>query len=265
MITLSTKKVAIYRCVFADYDIVLDERVLIPEADYYLFTDNPALEVYPYKKILIDAKSEPGSLLNRRYKLTLPSQLISYDVTIYLDGNIGIFNNFRELIDEFLLSNSDIGLFRHPNHSSVEDEVALCIANNKASEQVLKDEVKFYSQSKYSKLDGLSDNSILFRRKPIEHVTAAMKEWLDLVKQFSGRDQLSLPFIRSKYSLKEYFFNFSPRTNGNKYFIVLPHNVLLTSSTKLKFLRFKIKFNLKKMLLFYLYSKFKIQGWYYVG
>ena len=51
-----------------------------------------------------------------------------YAVTIYLDGNIGIYGDIEELIDEFL-SDAEIGLFSHPNHNDIEDELELCLAN----------------------------------------------------------------------------------------------------------------------------------------
>lgn len=251
----SSKKIAIYRCVFGDYDTVLDECVVIPEADYYLFTDDPLLEVYPYQRILITSVEGSPAITNRSLKLIIPDRLVSYDVTIYLDGNIGVFSSLRKLIDEFLASKADIGLFTHPNHSSLDDEIELCILNNKSSEKELRAEVGFYSESAYPKLEKFSDNSILFRKKPTKNTTEALAEWFALVKKFTGRDQLSLPFIRSKYSLKEYFFDFSPRTRGNRYFIVFPHKIKSSSIWTLNSLKFRLKFRLKRVLRFYLFIK----------
>tara|TARA_A100001015_G_C14994126_1_gene715393 strand:+ start:1021 stop:1821 length:801 start_codon:yes stop_codon:yes gene_type:complete len=262
MIT-SPKKIAIYRCVFGDYDIVLDERVVIPEANYYLFTDDPSLEVYPYRKILITKVNDSPSLTNRSLKLVIPDRLVSYDMTIYLDGNIGVFSSLRKLINEFLASKADIGLFTHPNHSSLEGEIELCILNNKSLEKELRAELAFYSQSAYPKVEKFSDNSILFRKKPTKNTCEALIEWLALVKKFSGRDQLSLPFIRSKYSLNEHFFDFSPRTRGNQYFIVFPHKIKSSSIWTLNLFKFRLIFKLKKILLFYLFIKNSVHDKYH--
>ena len=56
-------KIAIYRAVFANYDTILDELVVVPNADYFLFTDDPDLRIYPYKlfaskEILINPPSQ---------------------------------------------------------------------------------------------------------------------------------------------------------------------------------------------------------------
>jgi len=259
----SPEKIAIYRCIFGNYDAVLDECVVVPEADYYLFTDDPSLEVYPYRKILITEGKDSPSITNRSLKLIIPDRLVSYDATIYLDGNIGVFSSLRILIDEFLTSKADIGLFTHPNHSSLDDEIELCISNNKSSEKELRAEVGFYSESAYPKLEKFSDNSIIFRKKPTKNTTEALVEWFALVKKFTGRDQLSLPFIRSKYSLKEYFFDFSPRTRGNRYFIVFPHKVKSSSIWTLNSLKFRLKFRLKRVLRFYLFIKNLAENKYY--
>jgi hypothetical protein len=256
----SPKKIAIYRCVFGGYDNVLDECVVVTEADYYLFTDDPLLEVYPYQRILITSVEGSPAMVNRSLKLTIPKELISYDMTIYVDGNIGIFSSFSPLIKEFLRSNADIGLCTHPNHATVEDEINLCIEKNKSSEKLMREEALFYSESNYPVLGKFSENSIIFRKKPNDNLSAAMSEWLGLVKKFSGRDQLSLPFIRSKYCLTEYFFDFSARKPGNPYCIAFPHNVSFYSSSAPEFIRFKIKFSLKRVYRRYLFFKaaFKI-------
>ncbi len=247
--------VAIYRCVFADYDILLDELVVLPNVDYYLFTDDPDLDVYPYRTIVIKDFLDNPSIANRSFKLNIPEELKCYDVTIYMDGNIGVLANIESLIDDFLFSNADIGLFTHPNHNSLEDEIELCMTNQKSSETALRSEVKFYSDLNTPKLEKFSDNSILFRKKHTEKFSAAMNEWLELVKEFSGRDQLSLPFIRYKYNLKEHFFDFSPRTRRNKYFIVFPHNIKQHAASNFEIFKFKSKFILKKVFRYCLYIK----------
>ena len=172
-----TKKIAIYRCVFGGYDIVLDECVVIPEADYYLFTDDRSLKVYPYKNILITDDRNTPSITNRSLKLIVPEILTSYDATIYLDGNIGVFSKLTTLIDEFIGSNADLGLFTHPNHSSLDEEIELCILKNKASKSDLRAEIEFYSESLTPKVEKFSDNSILFRKQPNQNITAAMADW----------------------------------------------------------------------------------------
>ena len=62
-------KVAIYRCVFSDYDIILPELQVYENIDYYLFTDNANLDIFPYKTIFTDSKYRSPSLDNRFIKI----------------------------------------------------------------------------------------------------------------------------------------------------------------------------------------------------
>ena len=75
-------KIAIYRAVFANYDTILDELVVVPNADYFIFTDDPDLRIYPYKTICIERNSDKPSITNRIFKLTIPDVLNTYAVTI---------------------------------------------------------------------------------------------------------------------------------------------------------------------------------------
>ncbi len=254
-------KVAIYRCIFSNYDIILPELKIYKNIDYYLFTDNESLDVYPYKTVVVESEYDSPSLDNRFIKIILPDLLATYDTTIYVDANIAIVGNFNILISEFCLSNSEIGLFSHPCHNSLEEEVELCIANNKASEEKLRNELNFYSNLDFPYRDNFSENSIIFRRKHSINMNNAMLHWFDLVKKFSGRDQMSLPTIRSQYNLREHFFDFSPRTPYNKYFVALPHKQKWgwTPSSIIKFLNYFIKFHAKSLLRYFIFYRNRIK------
>ena len=96
-----------------------------------------------------------------------------------------------------------------------------------------------------------SDNSIIMRSYNNQNIIDAMKYWFSLVEQFSGRDQISLPAVRSIYKLKEYFFDFSPRTKKNGYFAVLPHKVKQSSSNLNRVLNFFIIFYSKRIFYYF--------------
>jgi|APSaa5957512535_1039671.scaffolds.fasta_scaffold03863_7 hypothetical protein len=254
-------KVAIYRCVFSDYDIILPELQVYENIDYYLFTDNANLDIFPYKTIFTDSKYRSPSLDNRFIKIILPDILKAYDTTIYVDANIAIVGDFNILINEFWSSNSDIGLFSHPCHNSLEEEVELCIAKNKSSEMKLKNELNFYSNLDFPGSGKFSENSVIFRRKHSSNMNNAMSHWFNLVKKFSGRDQMSLPTIRSQYNLQEYFFDFSPRTPHNNHFIALPHKQKWGWGLPsiIKYLKYFIKFNAKSLLRYFIFYRSKVK------
>ena len=215
--------IAIFRCVIGNYDIVLRERIIIKDADYFLFTDRPDLNIYPYKTIHVNVIDHSPSLTNRNVKIKIPKILRDYDLTIYLDCNIAVLCDLSPLVAEFLSSEKEMGSLSHPYFKSMNDEINSCIKAEQASESVLREEIKFYNSLPDIPRARLSDNSILFRRKPSKKMLNAMNYWYELVKRFSGRDQISLPSVKATFNIDDYFFNFSPRSSGNQYFLVFPH------------------------------------------
>ena len=235
------KNVAVYRCLFNDYDYFLEDLYVTSNVDYYLFTDNQNIKSHNYKKILVETKEKNPSLDNRSLKLNIPDELLNYDLTIYLDTNICIVDDISSLIESFLSSKAEIGLFKHPYHNSINDDIDMCIESNKSNAEIIKKELDYYESLGLVPRDNLSDNSIIFRKKQNENMLNAMKYWTHLVKSFSGRDQISLPMVRSKFNLNEYFFNFSPRTKDNNYFVVFPHKPKYKKTSLLEFFKSNIR------------------------
>ena len=64
------KNIAIYRCLFSDYDIVLSELEVFKDIDYFLFTDNPSINVYPYRKIIVSSEKIEQELSTKNIEFT---------------------------------------------------------------------------------------------------------------------------------------------------------------------------------------------------
>lgn len=238
-------KLAIYRCAIGDYDILLSERIIIKDADYFLFTDNAELNIYPYKTIHVDIIDDNPSLTNRSIKLKIPDILKEYDLTVYLDSNIAILDNLNFIVDEFLSTGKEMGSFAHPYALSIEEEINMCIRYGKADKSVLHEEIEYYNSLPDLPRPRLSDNSILLRKKPDKNMLNAMKYWYEMVKKYSGRDQISLPSVKSKFNIKDHFFSFSPRSPGNPYFLVFPHKPSSNKKFGYKVIAFIVRFALK--------------------
>jgi len=249
-------KIALYRCMFDDYDVILDELVIMPNVDYYLFTDNIAQNVHPYHKIHVKKNEVSPSLSNRAIKMKLPEILRSYEVTIYIDSNIGIMHDLNPLISDFMQSGAAMGSFSHPSNHSLEQEIELCRVLGKADINAMEDERLFYSSAPFPVRDRLSDNSIIFRKKYDGKMISAMRYWYELTAKYSGRDQLSLPAVKGKFNIKDHFFDFSPRTRFNRYFLVFPHKI----SKKRLSVRTIIKFYMSFLLRYIFRYLFFIKG-----
>ncbi len=217
--------IAIFRCVTSGYDHVLPESNACEGVDYYLFTEDRGIDVYPYKTIHISLGGLLPSIKNREIKILSHPVLSNYKVTMYVDSNIAIIGDVMELLEEFIASDNDIGFFKHPYHDSLQEEKNLCISKNKCTNQEIEKEQQYYSKLALKPAEKLSDNSILIRKCHCRKIDLAMRFWFRVVSdaEFSGRDQISLPYVRYKYNLREYWYDFSPRNCNNGYFIVFPH------------------------------------------
>ena len=248
-------KIALYRCMFDDYDLILNELCIMPNIDYYLFTDNASLEVYPYQKIIVKQDKDNPAISNRAIKMKLPNILRPYELTIYIDSNIGIMHDLSPLISEFVQSQATMASFSHPNNHSLEQEIELCRALKKGDSNAMDEELQFYLAQPYPVRDRLSDNSIIFRKKYDGNMVAAMDYWFELTKKYSGRDQLSLPAVKGKFDIHDFFFDFSPRTRFNKYFLVFPHKVALDKASFRKIIKFYINVSLRYIFRYFFYKR----------
>lgn len=234
---------ALYRAVFGGYDFPPTRDELTPEIDYYLFTDNGDLNVNGYTSILVTTDDSTPSELNRKYKLSVPCLLKDYENTIYLDGNIRIVGDLNILLTEFRHSGSDIGSFSHPENRSVEQEARAILQRGKASERSIQREIEALSEQ--SRKLFVYDNSIIFRSAKSQKLDKLGSAWFQRVRRYSGRDQLSFPSLLKDSGLAQHVFPFSPRNNGNGFFVVYPHKSELMKGPPLrrgwKLLRFIVK------------------------
>ena len=248
-------KIALYRCMFGDYDLILNELFIMPNVDYYLFTDNDALEVSPYHKIIVEQDKDNPSISNRAIKMKLPDILRSYELTIYIDSNIGIMSDLNPLISDFVHNGATMASFSHPRHHSLAQEIESCRVNGQASINLMEEERLFYSTEPFPIRDRLSDNSIIFRKKYDNNMIAAMDYWFELTKKYSGRDQLSLPAVKGRFNINDFFFDFSPRTRFNKYFLVFPHKLDRQESPARKLPKFYMIFLLRYIFRYLFFIK----------
>ncbi|MBA87554.1 MAG: hypothetical protein CMB29_05790 [Euryarchaeota archaeon] len=257
-------KVAIYRVLIDDYDYSIEDPFLDKNYDYYLFTNQRTNKFKNYKKIFIKDNELNPSLQNRKLKIIIPEILLSYDVVIYLDNNIKICAPINKILKKFYFSDCEIGFCKHPYGHTLTDEINSCINFNQSKKEDLFREISYYKKNNISAKEVLTDNSFLIRRINTLLEKNYSSEWFEYVKNFSGRDQISLPFIRSKFKLKEMLFDFSPR-KFNNYFSVLPHKFKYERKRKKKLVRHIISLTFKIIFMYYLfirYSFFKVKTKY---
>jgi hypothetical protein len=132
------------------------------------------------------------------YKI-LAHQFLDTDISLWLDGNI-FLNVTQELVAEELLGDADMGLFKHFARDCIYEE-GVASAGKYPKEEIqseIFDHLDYYKQKKYPFHNGLYECGVLLRRhsKKMEEFNNA---WWSEICQHSFRDQISLPYVLSKF------------------------------------------------------------------
>ena len=218
-------RLLVYTCVIDRYDTVLPPVTDSPGIDFVMLTERCDVppEGWRVEAIEKDLLSM-GGLANRYHKL-LPHRIFpDYDYSLYVDGNIRVLSDLNPLFRHFISSGCEIGIFRHPERLTVREEVEACIRQRKCRNQAaLIEEYEHYVSMGFPDRPGLSENNLILRDHRSRRMVRAGERWWQLVRRFSGRDQISLPFIRWSSSLTEVVYPFHAR-EPNPYLAAYPHN-----------------------------------------
>lgn len=199
------KRIAVYTCVTGGYDRVIPPAAPVEGVDHLLFTDTAGLTVPGWQTRPMPAA--PGlspALANRRVKL-LPHQVLpDHDASVYLDANIRIRASLAPFLADVFGRGEEMVLYRHPARQTVAEEMRVCLDTGRVRDpDALRREYAAYRADGFPDRPGdLSGNSILMRRHHAPRIVEAMALWWDLVAAHSGRDQISLPYVRWKLGLE---------------------------------------------------------------
>ena len=219
------RNIIVYSAVTSSYDMVFKPKVCTENVQYILFSDQPGKirgwNVLPITNVV----NEGGSLTNRWYKFFPHEVFKDAEYSVYMDGNIRIIGDLSPLIHEFKESRAALGVFKHLERTNIFQEADACLELGKFDDQDkerVKYQLKMYSESGVPPDLPLTDNGIIFRWHKHPKLSAVMSSWWEQLKDFSKRDQISLPYVVWKDDLPVKKWNWSFRVN-NPYFDVYPH------------------------------------------
>lgn len=220
-------KIVVYTCTFPDYDFIHAPLVITPGVDYVLFGPSSPIDVKGWQWRTLPSEVEGFSqTMANRYCKIFPHRLFpDADVTIYVDGNITPRGDLRPLVDEFVGSGAEIGLFKHPRRNTLDEELAICKQSGKVKPA---DHGKADTQIATYFADGLprdrvlTQNGVIIRRHDGPQLEAAMQMWWDHMQMYAPRDQLSGPYVmwKSDLSMKVWPWIYS---RENPYFLSFAH------------------------------------------
>lgn len=158
--------------------------------DYWLFTDDPYLQVRGWETKVIPKSKDPIKQ-QREIKIRSCEYTKGYSLTIYHDANIELTNNPNQLISQFFKG----GILTTIHHSrrSVVEEAKRIIELNKDTEESCTRTLNAISE--YPDNLGLWETGIMVRDKSIRELEDT---WWGMLKDYSHRDQLTLPYASWK-------------------------------------------------------------------
>ena len=189
-------KVAVYTAVTANYDSLPAPAIKVPGWDYLCFTDETSTA-----RIGWEVRALPQNELDQIRRSRLPKILAhrflsDYDISIWIDGNVGIRGDLAEFC-KIALAHADIAFFRHGAHRhSVAAEIHACSHAGKAPLDVMTFQYECYRAQGFPDSSGIiPEGGVIVRRHHHPRVRAAMEQWWSELLKHSARDQISLPYI----------------------------------------------------------------------
>ena len=187
----------IYTAAFGGKDTVV-AAPKIPGVDFIAFTDDAKCIGKGWEPIVSNAAINPR--LNAKVFKILPHyHLPQYDESIWMDANMQLRGDPSGLFA--LLKDNHIGFFEHHQTGCIYEQAKLCVKYNKAKSEDLKAQTDYYEDMGYPHgIEGVACY-VIFRRHNQPEVVAAMDDWMQQIREWTIRDQISFPYVAWKRGL----------------------------------------------------------------
>ena len=196
-IDVSNIRIAVYCCIVGKYDTVIDPIYKEDDIDYFLFTDQDVPEKTAWKKIDLryfdDYNILSSTQLNRKIKIIQTNELLKYDFTIYVDGNIEIVSGVSPIIAN--MGQKGLGVHYHRRRDCIYDEVIAVKHLKGIPGKDMDEQIKDYRNNGFPAHFGMYENSILIRDNRDKSTIGLMEAWWKEYLNYPTRDQLSLPYV----------------------------------------------------------------------
>lgn len=211
-------KIAVYTCITKKYDVLLSPREIESDVDYICFTDNIVSSVAGWRNLPIPVNLN-GASANRFLKMNPHLFLSEYKYSIYLDGNIEIIGNLKELVQSSL-SNTHIALYEHPFRNCIYEEAKKCVFKGHDWFWKISQQIDTYKLNEFPEKKGLFECNVIIRNHHHESIQKLMESWWDLYRTGVKRDQLSLMYLLWKHGIiAKNLGKSDPRYINNHFFL----------------------------------------------
>lgn len=223
-------KIAIYTAQFGGYDPVHEPEHMEDNIDYYYFTDTQDLHSDVFQIIPISCSKWPARLVARCFKALPHIFLKQYETTVWIDSSTYLRGQPVGDILAIALANQNIAIHAHKQRDCVYDECTECRLQKKDLPHNIDNIERLLRRFHYAEHNGLMETAQIFRHNQID-INILNEIWWYFLKNFTIRDQLSLPFIIHCLDIDVHTLPYSQWSN--KFSRVYHHTKILNEAVNL--------------------------------
>ena len=200
---ISNKRIAVYTCIFGNYDQVQEPLMQPDNIDYYIITDKKLKSTSIWKsvtpKVAFD-RALSNVEKNRFYKMHPDLVFQDYDYSIYIDGNVKVISDLTPYI--YKLKSSGIGMHRHSQRCCAYDELDALLIAYKAKRKDVNKYQCYLKENGFPRNYGLLECNVIVREHHNSICKTIMEQWWEQFEQGLKRDQVSLPYVLYKNNIE---------------------------------------------------------------
>lgn len=202
-----SEKICVYMVSFGKYEQLTPQTPQTIPVDFKYFSD----ETIHHKGIQTNTcdllPHQPSPVLKSKYLRVFPfkiKELDSYDIIIYIDGNITIKNPdfIEKLLTQFNISHYALSLAQHPDRTCAYDEAAYSRKLSKYSTVDLMKMMTRYKSKGFPAGGGLFQSGFLvYNRRSKKNLIPFQKMWWKEILRYNldhnafPQCQVSLPYV----------------------------------------------------------------------
>ena len=192
-------KLAVYTCVFGNYDRIKNPLFMSDYCDYYIVTDQELPEMCKWKK-LVPYNTPEGfeewhpAMKNRYYKMHPHELFPEYEFSLYIDGNVRPMADVYPFVIKMQKENKVIAIHKHPIFSCLYDSGEHLKKIDLVDSNLMEKQLSKYLEEGFPKKYGFFECNVILRKHNEHIVKEIMNTWWNEYCYGVKRDQQSFTY-----------------------------------------------------------------------
>ena len=220
-------KIALYTALFgSNSDLGSIDPDQYEGIDFYAFLDREHPTTQGWRQVVCPdftfEKKYTGRRNAKPYKMLPHLFMPDYDYYVWMDSCHKLLKHPKDIIENYLADDFDLGLFDHPSDKYCAYlEAQTVLEYGIDNPQYIADQIQFYQEEGFPRKYCLYEMACFFRKNnPVTQKFGFM--WYEQVCRFSSRDQISLPYVlwRMKEEVNISILpGYLQKPDGNEFFL----------------------------------------------